>query len=234
MNALDSLTPSDVSVVIPALNEASNIQSAVASCVRNGAGQILVSDGGSQDGTPELATESGADVIQTPRGRGTQTANGAELATGSVILFLHADNRLTDGSLDALCNVARSHEPGKPFWGGFRQHITDPRRIYRWLEWGNAARVRVRGIPFGDQAIFVQADLYREVGGVPKVPLMEDVRLAQRLRREGWPVLVEATVEVDARRWQKRGVVHQTARNWVIQVADLAGISEARLVKWYR
>ena len=75
--------------------------------------------------------------------------------------------------------------------GGFRQKISDERRLYRWLESGNAARIRYRAMPFGDQAMFFARSVYEEVGGVEAVPLMEDVKLSRALRRRSWPLLLK-------------------------------------------
>ncbi|QEF98069.1 N-glycosyltransferase [Stieleria maiorica] len=228
------MTPRDVSVIIAALNEAERIEAAIGSAWKNGAGEVVVCDGGSEDRTAQLARQSAATVVQSQRGRGKQMAAGASASTRDMLLFLHADNRLGDGCLDALCRcVDRAGDP-RACWGGFRQRIDAEDAIYRWLEWGNALRVRWRGVPFGDQAMFASRQLYEGVGGFQAVPLMEDVLLAQALRRRRWPLLVDGIVHIDARRWKSRGVIRQTARNWGIQIAHRLGVSEHRLERWYR
>ena len=89
-------------------------------------------------------------------------------------------------------------------------------------------------MPFGDQAMFMTRESYDLAGGFQPLPLMEDVVLSRALRRKSWPVLIDRPVFVDARRWQRRGPFHQTVRNWGIQLAHRFGVSENRLVKWYR
>ncbi len=228
------MTPADVSVVIPALNEAAQIATTLESVRNNGAGQVLLCDGGSTDQTARIAAELGATVLHGAPGRGVQLAAGADHATGPVLLFLHADNRLGDSCLEKLCDYANRSDIGDDFWGGFRQQILADSFVYRLLEHGNAARVRFRGMPFGDQGLFVTRTLYDRVGGIRPVSLMEDVLLSRALRRICWPALIDAAIDVDARRWQSRGVVRQTLRNWGIQLAHRFGVTESRLSKWYR
>ncbi|OYP32388.1 hypothetical protein CGZ80_19435 [Rhodopirellula sp. MGV] len=233
------MSPSDFSIVIAALNEEAKLERAIRSAQNNGASQVIVADGGSHDATVEVAKSCGADVIVTSRGRGNQLREGSHLASHAMLMFLHADNWLGDDSLDQICRALenRSHRsptPHKRFWGGLRQRIENEAGKYRWIEFGNATRIRMRGLPFGDQAIFVHRDLYDQVGGFQPIPLMEDVVLSQALRKLSWPQLVDATVHVDARRWEKRGIVRQTAINWGIQTAHFLGVSEHKLSRWYR
>ncbi|MCD0459746.1 TIGR04283 family arsenosugar biosynthesis glycosyltransferase [Roseiconus lacunae] len=228
------MAPQDFSVVIATLNEAENVSRSVESAFRCNAGEVIVVDGGSGDSTVAIAKRSGAKVITSERGRGMQLRRGAERARGRMVLFLHADNWLDRECLTTACRLYDIQPDCDVFWGGFRQRIEADGMAYRMLEVGNAMRIRLRGIPFGDQAIFVQRSLYDIVGGVQPLPLMEDVVLAQCLRRHRWPTLVDATVHVDPRRWQRRGVIRQTVRNWGIQTAHCLGISEGRLSQWYR
>lgn len=228
------MTPQDVSVIIPALNEAGHIASAIESARRNDAGQTIVCDGGSSDETVRVAKQLGAHVLVSERGRGVQLATGAGAAGGRVLLFLHADNALNEHCLSCLCETVERCSAATDFWGGFEQQIDGDSFLYRALEWGNAARIRFRGMPFGDQAMFVTRSLYDRVGGFQSLPLMEDVSLSKSLRKECWPMLIHCAVQVDARRWEKRGVVRQTARNWGIQIAHAVGVSENRLSNWYR
>ncbi|MEM9827232.1 MAG: TIGR04283 family arsenosugar biosynthesis glycosyltransferase [Planctomycetota bacterium] len=203
-----------ISIVIPTLNEHDGISRCVRSAWDAGAGEVIVADGGSDDGTQEIAAEYGAACVQCERrGRGHQLNQGAARTRGEILLFLHADNWLEPTSLTPLCEISDDPEepqaPACPFWGALRQRIQAPGWAYRGLEWGNAWRVRWRRMPFGDQAVFVHRQLWDQVGGFPEVPLMEDVRLAMELRKLQLPELLAGPVNVDARRWQKRGVAKQ-------------------------
>lgn len=224
------MTPADITVVIPALNESDAIHRTVRSAFAGGAGEVIVVDGGSRDGTAAAARDDGARVVECSAGRGRQLAAGAAAARGEMLLFLHADNWLSPGCLQQLvASVAGDAQ----CWGAFRQRIDAPQFCYRWLEVGNAARVRLVGLPFGDQALFVPRALYEKVGGFPDEPLMEDVILARRLRRLRRPVLLPGPLHVSPRRWQRHGVVRQTVRNWTIQLAFRLGVSPRRLVSYY-
>jgi rSAM/selenodomain-associated transferase 2 len=218
------------SIIIPALNEAANITSAVGRAWATRPLEVIVADGGSNDGTPELAERAGALVILSPCGRGVQQNRGAAAAKGDVLLFLHADTWLVDNGLEQI--AAASSNPGV-LCGAFRQRIEASGRLYRWLERGNALRAAWRGLPFGDQGIFVRREVFHEVAGFPEVGLMEDVLLMKQLRRRGRPVLLPGPLYVSARRWQQYGVIRQTARNWLLLTAARLGVPPDRLAAFY-
>lgn len=223
------LTPRDISIVIPALNEAASIGVAIQSAIDAGVGEIIVSDGGSTDDTLAIARDAGASkLVRSFPGRGTQQNAGAAVATRDVLLFLHADNRLGD---DCLNQIAISEDFA---WGCFRQRIDSPGRSFRAIEFGNSLRVRVRGMAFGDQAIFVRSNLFRQQGGFPEIPLMEDVELSQRLRRIKRPLLLPGPVIISPRRWEKNGIVRQTLTNWSIQISHAMGTSPEKLARKYK
>ena len=225
------MNPADIGVIIPALNEAATIGETIASA--RGAGEIIVVDGGSDDGTCEVArSHRHVQLVTTAAGRGLQLAAGAQRCTRPVLLFLHADCALTAGALDQVCQALQRH-PHRG-WGAMRQQITAGAVKYRLLERGNAWRIRFRGVPFGDQAMFVRRPWYQSAGGFEPIPLMEDVRLALRLRRRGWPLLIDGPVIVSPRRWQRRGVLRQTLLNFSLQAAHAAGVSPQRLLRFYR
>lgn len=220
-----------ISVIIPALNEAANIVRAVTSAQEGGADEVIVADGGSGDETCVLAELSGANVVSSPRGRAVQQNVGARAASGDVLLFLHADNWL---GRDAISQIHSAVDRKKSnLCGAFQQRIEASPFIFRLLERGNAERVRWLGLPYGDQAIFVTRDLFNQVGGFPDEPFLEDVLLMQRLRRHSWPLLLPGLVHVSPRRWEQRGVLQQTLRNWAILAAFSLGTSPQRLAAWY-
>jgi len=222
------MTPADITVVIPALNEEQAIIRSVRSAVLAGASEVIVSDGGSSDRTLEMASEAGASsVVRSLPGRGVQMNTGAHLATKLFVLFLHADNELSGQALEQIC----AHE--NVAWGAFQQHIDSPRKIYRLIEWGNDWRVRWRRVPFGDQGIFVRRSLFEDLGGFAEVPLMEDVEISHRLRKIKTPVLLRGPISVSARRWEKKGVLRQTMTNWSIQLSYFRGVSEEQLARKY-
>lgn len=225
------MTPAQISVVIPAINEEAVIGAAIESARNAGAGEIIISDGGSRDQTIRIASEfRGTKIVRSLPGRGVQLNSGALLVNEDqeVILFLHADNLLDKQCLRQICELA---EIG---WGAFRQRIDSSSKIYRFIELGNEMRVRFRGVPFGDQAIFVRRFDFVQSGGFEEVPLMEDVGFAKKMRKTSRPVLLDGPVTISSRRWERRGPIRQTLLNWKIQIAYALGVSPERLKNWYR
>lgn len=220
-----------VSIIIPALNEAEGIAFAIERSWGAGADEVLVVDGGSSDGTADFAAEHRCRVLRTPPGRAGQQNAGAEHATGDVLLFLHADNWLAAGAVEQI----RAALPQASTWGGcFRQRIESPSLAFRLVEWGNSLRARWLSRPYGDQAIFVRREAFLQAGKFPPVRLMEDLLLVKLLRKQGRPLLLPGPLYVSARRWERHGVLQQTARNWTLLAAARLGVSPDRLAAYYK
>jgi len=220
-----------LSIVIPTLNEQANISAAIAHAWRLEPWEVIVCDGGSNDGTPHLAQQQGAQLIASSPGRGVQLNAGAGAATGHVLLFLHADTWLEPIAAQQLdCALADSRVE----WGAFRQAIDAPGWRYRALEWGNALRAKRWRLPYGDQAIFVRQSLFQDLGGFADHPVMEDADLSSRLRKIAPPALLSGPLHISARRWRHAGVVGQTLRNWAFLWLWKLGVSPHKLAKWYR
>ena len=220
-----------LSIVIPTLNEAAGIQQNIQRDWELRPHEVIVADGHSDDGTADLARSSGATVVTSERGRGRQLNAGARAATGDVLLFLHADCWLEPSSSEQIEAALKNDAV---IGGAFRQRIDHDRKIFRWLEWGNAFRVRWRHLPFGDQGIFVRRSAFESAGGFAEVRLMEDVLLMREFRRRRWRMeLLPGPIHVDPRRWLKHGVVRQTLRNWTLLTGLRLGISPDRLAEFY-
>ena len=191
-----------VSIIIPTLNEASRIARLVRALrAHEPACEIIVVDGGSSDRTCECARDAGALATASERGRGQQLCHGAGLATGDVLLFLHADTRLLPGAVDAL----RRHlaDPGV-VGGNFRVLFDGGTDFARWLT-GFYAWFRKFGVYYGDSAMFVRRSVYEEIGGFRPVELMEDFDFARRLRRVGTTICIqEPPVITSSRRFEGR------------------------------
>lgn len=221
----------NVTIVIPVLNEASNLGRCIGSAWESGASEVLVVDGGSTDGTEQIAAAEPCKFIRSPPGRARQQNAGGAHASGDAIIFLHADCWLEK---NCVSQVTQALSDPATKCGAFRQRIDDQRRVYRLLEWGNAQRVILRGMAYGDQGIFVRRSVFEQLGGFPEMPFLEDVALMSQLRRQRWPVLLPGPLHVSARRWQRYGVVRQTLRNWTIVTSWKLGVSPERLSRWYR
>jgi rSAM/selenodomain-associated transferase 2 len=220
-----------VSIVIPVINEAPRVEIAIERAWQAGADEVLVVDGGSHDETAAIASGSRCDLLRSDPGRSIQQNTGAEAATGDVLTFLHADNWLEPGAIDQIRQAVL--DP-KVCCGAFHQVIEADGLLYRLLEQGNALRAKRRGLPYGDQGIFVRRQTFEQLGGFPNQPLMEDLIFMRRARRMTRPILLPGPLHVDARRWQRHGVIRQTLRNWCLIAAYHLGASPARLAHFYQ
>jgi len=227
----NAASPITVGVVIPVINEAAHLSSAIERAWAAGADRVLIADGGSSDGSWELLSKLNCERVQTAPGRGIQLNHGARQFDSTVVLFLHADCWLEPGSIDQVRAVVGEGAAG---WGGFRQRIENPSWKYRWLEWGNRQRVWWQRLVYGDQGLWVRRDWYEAVGGFPEIALMEDFVLSQRLAKRGRPMLLAGPLMVNPRRWEKRGVLRQTLLNWRISMMFRCGAKPESLVKLYR
>lgn len=220
-----------ISAIIPVINEASRLATAIHRAWESGVDEVLVVDGGSTDGSLEIARQANCILAASEIGRGRQQNAGAQVASGDVLLFLHADTWLEAN----VCQRMRDQfESGEMFFGGFLQQIEAPAPIYRWIEKGNALRVKWRGLVYGDQAIFVSRRLFERVGGFPDEPLMEDLILSRRLKQVCHPQLLPGPLHVDARRWQKKGPLRQSIRNWWLVTLFYCGVPPTRLGRLYQ
>ncbi len=197
---------------------------------------VVVADGGSTDGSREVAERAGAVVLEAPRGRGTQLGAGAEralsaLADHDLLFFVHADNLPADGALSALRRAADAGS-GAIAWG-CRQAVGAQGGFYRAVETLADRRVR-RGLVYGDSSLCVTVAAYREAGGFAPLPLFEDLDLSRRLARLGTIALVpDAAVHVSARRWETEGALITVVRNWILTRAYELGVPPRWLVRLY-
>ncbi len=214
---------------MPVLNERAIVASAVTRALASGADEVIVADGGSDDGTWQCVEPLDCRAVQSAPGRGTQLNAGARAAGGEILLFLHADNRLANG---AVAQIRECLRDGGVHAGAFLQRIEHSGRVYRLIEAANARRAR-RGMAYGDQGIFVRRDLFEQLGGFDEVPIMEDVLLMRKLRRRGRLAVLPGPLYVSPRRWQRHGVVRQTLRNQALLMGLRLGMSPDRLARWY-
>ena len=221
-----------ISIVMPALNEAHNIRATLQRLPRTEHLEVIVVDGGSQDATVAIAREYADKVIVAPiAGRAQQMNAGAAVASGDILLFLHADTRLPASFATWVCQtLARPNTIA----GAFRLAIDSRLWSLRWIEFGVRLRSHWLGLPYGDQAIFLRRETFNAAKGFPELPLMEDFELMQRLRECGRIRIAPATAITSARRWETLGVWRTTFLNQVIVAGYLLGIAPQTLADWYR
>ncbi len=181
--------PGMISIVVPTLNEAQRLPGLLADLAAEApAHEVIVVDGGSDDGTDVLAREAGARVLPSPPGRGRQLAAGAAAARGEILLFLHADSRFPAGGLAQILATLAAH-PARP-GGNFRLVFDGDTPFSRWLT-GFYAWIRSLGYYYGDSAIFVRRSAYEEIGGIRRIALMEDYDFTRRLEKKGRTCCIE-------------------------------------------
>jgi rSAM/selenodomain-associated transferase 2 len=222
---------SALTIVMPVLNEAAAIEAALAALApyRERGVEVIVVDGGSNDGTAELARPLATQVLAAPRGRASQMNAGAAAARGDVLMFLHADTQLPEDAdalvLDALARSTRA-------WGCFDVRF-DLAGLLRLVAMLMNLRSRATGIATGDQAMFVSRAAFNQVGGFPPIPLMEDVTLSARLKRVSRPLRLRARVTTSGRRWRQRGLMRTILLMWRLRLAYYFGTDPALLARAY-
>jgi rSAM/selenodomain-associated transferase 2 len=226
-----------IAVVIPALHEADRIEAAVRSARAPGV-EVWVVDGGSRDATRERAARAGARLVESEPGRAAQLAAGLAATTAPVLVFLHADCRLPPGWSEAVRSaLVDPRVVGGAFAFRFaREGVTRgaTERLLRVVEAGTALRVRLLGLAYGDQGLFARRAALVRAGGVPQVPIMEDLDLVAALRRSGRFVRLRSPVRSSPRRYLAGGVVRTWLRNAAALLAWRLGLDRARVAVWYR
>jgi len=222
------LVPQRLSIVVPALNEAAGIRAALEALapLRRAGHEVIVVDGGSHDGTPELAEGWCDRVLRTARGRGLQMNAGAAVAGGDVLVFLHADSRLPLKADELILEKTGDH-----LWGRFDVDIDGRHPLLRVVGCAMNLRSRLTGIATGDQAIFVRRDAFR---GFPEIALMEDVAFSKAMRRRGWPACLRQRVATSGRRWEERGVLRTIVLMWRLRLMYFLGVRVESLARLYK
>ncbi|MBA4177879.1 MAG: glycosyl transferase [Leptothrix sp. (in: Bacteria)] len=217
---------------MPALDEAAGITAALQALApwRARGHEVIVVDGGSHDATVALAAPHADHVLGSTRGRAAQMNAGAAVAQGDALLFLHADTRLPAGAEAAL---QRALAQGAR-WGRFDVRIAGRSAWLPVIATLMNLRSRLTGIATGDQAIYVEAALFRRLGGYAVLPLMEDIELSRRLRAVASPCCLREHVLTSGRRWESRGVWRTVWLMWRLRWRYWRGTPADELARAYR
>jgi rSAM/selenodomain-associated transferase 2 len=224
--------PAEISVIIPTLNADRTLPACLEALIEGlGAGlicELIVTDGGSSDATLSIAEAAGATIVTGPASRGGQLQRGATAAKGNWLLVLHADTVLGAG----WSQVVQTHlDSGDETAGWFRLAFRATGLGARWVAgWANL-RSSLFDLPFGDQGLLVSAQLYRQAGGYPNQPLMEDVALVRALK--GHLIGLPITAVTGADRYQRKGWMRRGAQNIWTLVRYFFGVDPEKLAADY-
>jgi rSAM/selenodomain-associated transferase 2 len=223
---------SRLSIIMPVFNEGESIAPALDALapLRALGVEVIVVDGGSRDATVQRARLRADVVIKSARGRALQMNAGAAKAAGDVLLFLHTNVRLPEAAehlvLDGLARSGRA-------WGRFDLDLEGHSPLLAIAGFLMNMRSRMTGIATGDQAIFVERDVFENEGGFPVIDMMEDVALTRRLKRVTRPLRIARRVTVSGRRFEQEGVLRTLAREWRLRAAYYFGADPAVLARRY-
>jgi len=221
-----------MSVIIPVYHEDETLLQTIETLRQNATYhdvEIIVVD------TLELTTLNHLHVknIRTgnaPQGRASQMNEGALMAQGDILVFLHADTLLPnawDTRIEEALHVKKA--------GAFSLGIDDTHYALRFIETMANLRTKLTHIPYGDQAHFFTASFFRELGGYAKIPLMEDVEIMKRIKQQSETIaLLNEKVLTSSRRWHKEGILYTTLRNRVLSFLYSLGVSPNQLTKRYK
>jgi rSAM/selenodomain-associated transferase 2 len=218
-----------LSIIIPTLNEAENIDLTLKKAWNQEA-EIIVVDGESRDDTKKRAEEGGARVASSSTGRAVQMNMGADMAKGDVLLFLHADTHPPEYFVEW---VFRTLMLQGSVAGAFRFKTDLNHPLMKAIEYLTNARSKILNLPYGDQGLFLSKNVFETVGGFPDVPIAEDIFFVKRLSERGRIRIAPVPAKTSARRWRKKGVIHASLINTIILMGCLLGVSPQKLATLY-
>jgi rSAM/selenodomain-associated transferase 2 len=220
-----------LSIIMPVLNEAAGIEAALRALApyRARGVELIIVDGGSADGTPEIARALADHIIAAPHGRASQMNAGAGVARGDVFMFLHADTHLPENADRlALDGLARSGR----IWGRFDVRIAGG-AFLKVIGLMMNLRSRATGIATGDQAMFITREAFVRAGGFPAIALMEDIALSARLKSQSLPLCLHARVTTSGRRWRQHGMLRTVLLMWRLRLSYFLGADPQHLARDY-
>ena len=222
------------SIIVPVLKEEDGIQSFLQHLKDIFAGEsveFIVVDADPAGSTVNKIHSGEVTKLLSPRGRGIQMNRGADVAKGNILLFLHADTFLPE---NALCYIKNALTDDTCVGGAFDLDIDSDRILLRLTAWCASLKHRMTRVPYGDQAIFIRSDFFRDIGGYREVPLFEDVELMRRIKKLKKKItIIKHRTRTSPRKWEKEGALYTIFHNWTLQTLYLLGASPEFLVKYY-
>ena len=222
--------PAPISIIIPTLNSETDLRETLVSLfegIENSLiRELIISDGGSTDKTKSIAYDVGAVLIEGPCSRGLQISKGVDKSRGDWILILHADTSL---SLDWSVNLRQKIDRDFAYY--FKLKFKSKSSFARILEYWVQIRSKFLGLPYGDQGLLIHRDLLNDLGGFPKIPLMEDVALARKLKNKTKSLQILA--HTSAEKYHKNGWLRQIMINFYLLAHYFLGKDPHQLYEVY-
>lgn len=219
-----------ISVIIPVYNEEKIIGRLIEKLLPLHGLEIIVSDGGSRDATPEIGRAYPVIFLSGEAGRARQMNLGAQAAGGEILFFLHADS---DPELSVFAQIRQAVQQGF-CWGCCTLEYAANGLIYRSLDWAAALRAKVISSCFGDQGIFCTRALFNQLGGFPELPLMEDLEFSRRAAKLSKPAVLPAKIMASPRRFQKYGLLHTIYKIQIAKWMYYRGKPIEEIAAYYR
>ena len=219
-----------VSIIVPTLNEELVLEKTLTQFQQLSPHELIVSDGGSDDDTRNIAGRFSHRVITGSAGRALQMNVGADEANGDILLFLHADSRIEPESYRKMLQCMQN-----PKWigGAFTLCIESGKWSLKLIALLANIRSKYFGLAYGDQGFFVRKEVFKDMNGFSPLPICEDLDFYHRLRKKGPVILLKEKAHTSPRRWIKEGILFTTARNTLIAVLFGLGFPPHVLTKWY-
>ena len=222
--------PAPISIIIPTLNSETDLRETLGALFEgienNLIRELIVSDGGSIDKTKLIANEVGAIIVEVSCGRGLQINKGIDKSKGDWLLILHADTSLSSG-----WSVKLLEKIDKNFAYHFKMKFKSKSLFARILEYWAHIRSKFLGLPYGDQGFLIHRELLLTIEEFPKIPIMEDIALADRLKGKIRPLDILA--HTSAEKYHKNGWFRQSTTNFLILSQYRLGKDPNQLFKFY-
>ena len=220
-----------ISIIVPTLNEARCLNKTLIKIQQLSPYELIISDGGSNDGTLKIAAKFTQHIIKGPAGRALQMNAGAQVATGDLLLFLHADSHIKPNSYQKMLDTMKNP---KVIGGAFSLLIESSKWALQIINQFANLRSKYLGRAYGDQAFFVKKHIFQQMKGYTEFPICEDLDFYKRLKVFGPVVLLKEVVLTSPRRWVNDGIWLTTIKNIFIATLFELGFPPRILTKWYQ